>query len=68
MVFIWQQAKIIWEKDNIYGCGTQLLLGIKGARWDVRPIYAEYYYEFWCRPSVAAVPVVVTKVENTCYC
>ena len=46
---------------------TQFLFGIKGARWDARPAYADFYNEYWCRPSAEDVPAVADKVENGCY-
>lgn len=46
---------------------TQILFGIKGARWDNRPDYAALYNEHWCRPSELEKPKVASSVEGGCY-
>lgn len=49
------------------GGATQLLFGIKGGRWDVRPDYVALYNEHWCRPSEIEKPKMASQVENACY-
>lgn len=46
---------------------TQLLFGIKGARWDARPDYVELYNDYWCRPSDKERPKTASQVEDGCY-
>lgn len=49
------------------GGATQLLFGIKGARWDNMPHIAKLYNEYWVRPSDADKPRDAQKVEGGCY-
>ena len=49
------------------GGATQLLFGIKGARWDNMPHIAKLYNECWVRPSDADKPRDAQKVEGGCY-
>lgn len=49
------------------GGATQLLFGIKGARWDVRPDYVSLYNEAWCRPGIGETPKTASQVEGGCY-
>ena len=46
---------------------TQILFGIKGARWDNRPEYAALYNEHWCRPRETERPKAAASVEGGCY-
>lgn len=48
------------------GGATQLLFGIKGARWDNHPL-SRLYNEHWVRPLAAETPQAAKKVENACY-
>ena len=49
------------------GGATQLLFGIKGARWDNMPHIAKFYNEYWVRPSDEDKPTDAQKVEGGCY-
>lgn len=46
---------------------TQILFGIRGARWDVRPEMQKYFNEYWIRPSDNERPSSADKVEGGCY-
>ena len=48
------------------GGATQLLFGIKGARWD-NNLGKKLYNEHWVRPMDCEVPEASKKVENGCY-
>ena len=45
---------------------TQLLFGIKGARWDNQSL-ARFYNEHWVRPSESETPAGAHKIEGACY-
>ena len=40
------------------GGPTQILFGIRGRRWDVRPFYAELMNEYWVRPLAEETPQI----------
>jgi hypothetical protein len=46
---------------------TQILFGIKGARWDDQPPFSRLYNEYWVRPSITETPKNSYLVENGCY-
>lgn len=46
---------------------TQILFGIRGARWDVRPEMQQYFNEYWIRPSEKERPSQASAVEGGCY-
>jgi len=46
---------------------TQILFGIKGARWDDREVGKKLYNEYWVRPSIEETPQNSKNVENGCY-
>ena len=48
------------------GGATQLLFGIKGARWDNHPL-SRLYNDNWVRPLETETPKAAKKVENACY-
>lgn len=48
------------------GGATQLLFGIKGARWDNHPL-SNLYNEHWIRPLESETPLNAQKVEGACY-
>ena len=48
------------------GGATQLLFGIKGARWDNQPL-SKLYNEHWTRPLETETPKAAKKVEGACY-
>lgn len=59
-------VKRIGKQSVITAGATQLLFGIKGARWD----HAETpvpYKDTWIRPNAAEVPRQADTVENGCY-
>jgi hypothetical protein len=49
------------------GGATQILFGIKGARWDSRPEITRFYNEAWTRPGENERPDALTTVEDGCY-
>lgn len=49
------------------GGATQILFGIKGARWEAKPEVAKLFNEYWIRPSEAERPKNADKVEGACY-
>ncbi len=49
------------------GGATQLLFGIKGKRWDLRPEFRQMYNEYWVRPSQDEKPKIASRVEDACY-
>lgn len=48
---------------------TQLLFGIKGARWESEQYnyINKYFNEWWCYPSENETPKNAQKVEGSCY-
>ena len=56
------------NKQVIHLAGaTQILFGIRGARWDVRPEMQKYFNDYWIRPSESEKPVNAAAGENGCY-
>lgn len=56
------------NKQVIHLAGaTQILFGIRGARWDVRPEMQQYFNEYWIRPSENEKPKDAKNVEGGCY-
>ncbi len=51
---------------HLGGC-TQVLFGIRGARWDADPVISKLYNPFWKRPSASERPPFVEHVEQGCY-
>lgn len=49
------------------GGATQLLFGIKGARWDNHEIISGLFNENWVRPSEEERPAGANRVEGACY-
>ena len=49
------------------GGATQLLFGIKGARWDNSDVGKCFYNDYWVRPSASEVPDNAHTVEGGCY-
>lgn len=49
------------------GGATQILFGIKGARWEVDPFFRELFNEKWIRPRAEETPAGASKVEGGCY-
>ena len=48
------------------GGATQLLFGIKGARWDHHPL-SRMYNEHWTRPAEEETPKASQLIEGACY-
>lgn len=46
---------------------TQIMFGIRGARWDVRPEMQGFFNENWIRPSDSERPKDAQSVEGGCY-
>lgn len=46
---------------------TQILFGVRGARWDARPEMQHFFNEYWIRPSETEKPKDARKVEGACY-
>lgn len=56
------------NKQVIHLAGaTQIMFGIRGARWDVRPEMQKYFNEFWIRPGSNERPKDAQSVEGACY-
>ena len=49
------------------GGATQMLFGIKGRRWDLKPISSELYNDYWVRPGPSEKPANAGAVEDGCY-
>ena len=58
-----EQGKVVIH----LGGATQVLFGIRGARWDERPEYQKIMTDAWVRPSENEVPKNAQKIENGCY-
>lgn len=48
------------------GGATQLLFGIRGARWD-HYLVSRFFNEHWTRPAESEKPKSAAKVEGACY-
>lgn len=48
------------------GGATQLLFGIKGARWDSQE-QGKLYNKYWVRPSQNETPKAAKQIEDACY-
>lgn len=56
------------NKQVIHLAGaTQIMFGIRGSRWDVRPEMQKYFNEHWIRPSESERPKDAQSVEGACY-
>jgi len=56
------------NKQVIHLAGaTQILFGIRGARWDGRPDMQHFFNSYWIRPSEKEKPKNASSVENGCY-
>ena len=49
------------------GGSTQVLFGVRGARWDRHPIISTFFNEHWVRPSPAETPPDYRQVEGGAY-
>lgn len=61
------EIKKMGKKAVHLGGATQILFGIKGARWDDNPVVSKFYNENWIRPSNNEKPANAHKVEHACY-
>ncbi|HYX16390.1 MAG TPA: hypothetical protein VE944_18875 [Nostoc sp.] len=59
--------KSLSKKAIHLGGATQIMFGIKGKRWDSRPIYQALYNPFWVRPNVKETPPNHTVMEGGAY-
>jgi len=59
--------KRIGKKAVHLGGATQLLFGIRGARWDKDPFVSGLHNEHWIRPSSDEIPENAHAVEHGCY-
>lgn len=46
---------------------TQMLFGIKGARWDMHHEASKLYNDYWIRPEAKYIPKNAKDVEEGCY-
>lgn len=60
-------VKQLGKKSILMAGATQLLFGIKGARWDNAPITSKYYRDAWIRPCEEERPNNSETVEGGCY-
>lgn len=60
-------VKSLGKKAIHMGGATQILFGIKGARWDTHDVISTFYNEHWVRPSAEETPPSFKSVENGCY-
>ncbi len=49
------------------GGATQILFGIKGARWEKHPIISKLFNQYWIRPDETEKPKSAGSIENSCY-
>jgi hypothetical protein len=59
--------KSLSKKAIHLGGATQILFGIKGKRWDDRPLYQALYNSSWVRASIKETPSNHILVESGCY-
>ena len=56
------------EKKAIHlGGATQILFGIKGARWEKHPVISGFFNESWIKPAKNEQPASFKNVEKGCY-
>jgi len=60
-------VKSIGKKAVHLGGATQILFGIRGRRWDERPLYCQLYNQHWTRPLPEETPRAPELVEGGCY-
>lgn len=60
-------VKSIGKQAVHMGGATQLMMGIKGNRWDNDPIISKLYNEYWTRPFDYETPKESKKVEGGSY-
>lgn len=55
------------KKSVVLGGATQILFGIKGARWENHPVISKLYNEYWVNPAAEEIPQGYKSVERGCY-
>ncbi|MGL5943338.1 MAG: hypothetical protein ACRC2S_23825 [Waterburya sp.] len=53
--------KDLGKKAIHLGGPTQILFGIRGKRWDVRPFFQSLYNEFWTYPQPSEIPDIIQQ-------
>lgn len=61
------KIKSIGKQAIHLGGATQILFGIKGARWEAKPEINQLFNKYWIRPSEDERPKGAEKVEGGCY-
>jgi hypothetical protein len=61
------KAKAMGKAGIHVGGALQLLFGIRGRRWDVRPSFQRFFNETWCRPDLSERPQEYSKVDKGGY-
>jgi hypothetical protein len=49
------------------GGATQIMFGIKGARWDNHRVISRFFNKYWVRPSDSETPISYKNIENGVY-
>ena len=49
------------------GGATQILFGIKGARWKEHPVISQFFNDVWIKPNISEIPNNAKLVEGGCY-
>lgn len=60
-------AKRLGRSGLHLGGSTQILFGIRGARWDMNPAFQSFFNDAWVRPEASDRPENFLKIENGCY-
>ena len=61
------RIKKLGKKSIHLGGATQIMFGIKGKRWDQRPVFMNLYNEFWKYPSINEKPQGYFGIDRGCY-
>jgi hypothetical protein len=60
-------AKRLGRSGIHLGGSTQILFGIRGARWDDKPAFQRFFNDAWVRPDDSDRPENFLQIENGCY-
>jgi glycerol-3-phosphate dehydrogenase len=60
-------VKRIGKKAVHMGGATQILFGIKGARWNNHDFISFLYNEYWTAPNKQETPTKHKDIEGGCY-
>lgn len=60
-------AKKLGKQGIHTGGDTQMIFGIKGARWDNWTVFNKYYNDAWVRPNIEDTPEKNSIIESGCY-